>query len=286
MYPSPYKTRDKVAIVGFATSSRDLTPYGDDSFEIWGLNELYTYMPRWNRWFEVHDRKLFYECFSPDNPRTAGHLDWLKKQDGTKPIYMVEKYDDIPASVAYPYDDMMVRYGNIKYYTSSIAYMLALAIAEGYAEIHVYGVDMMMDDEYAFQRSCCDFFLGVALGMGRRIFVPWQSALLKSGYLYGREADPVEGVLTESMLTNRIGAYQQQHAQKMGEANQLAGAIQELTNLLTALRHGKRGGALPGAAPSTAEAPSTAVRQIAAPAPNGKGDLAIPTAALVAAGQE
>lgn len=251
-------------------------------------------MPRWDRWFEMHSRAIFYESFSSDNPRTAGHLEWLKKQEaGGKPIYMVEKYDDIPASVAYPFDDMMARYGGIRYYTSSIAYMLALAIAEGYAEIHVYGVDMMMDDEYAFQRSCCDFFLGVALGMGRKVFVPWQSALLKSGYLYGRETDPVEGVLTESMLTNRIGAYQAQYGQKQGEANQLAGAIQELTNLLTALRHGKRGGALPGTTtppPEGTPQPVQAMREVATPpeaaSQNGRGDLAPPILALVTATQE
>lgn len=226
-------------------------------------------MPRWDRWFELHDRKLFLESFSQDNPRTAGYLQWLKSVPPDKPLYMVEKYDDIPASIAYPYDAMLERFAGIRYYTSSIAYMLALAIAEGYEEIHVYGVDMMMDDEYAFQRACCDFFLGIALGMGRRVYVPWQSALLKSGYLYGRELDPVEGVLSESMLINRIGAYQQQHAQKMGEANQLAGAVQELQNLLTALRHGRRGGSL--ASMATPEAQQDAMRQIVMAAPSGGG---------------
>ena len=273
--------------MGFATSSRDLTPYGDDTIEIWGLNELYNYVPRWDRWFELHDRKIFYESFSTDNPRTKGYLEWLQSQKPDKPIYMVEKYDDIPASVAYPYDAMLERYASIRYYTSSIAYMLALAIAEGYQEIHVYGVDMMMDDEYAFQRACCDFFIGIALGMGRKVYVPWQSALLKGSYLYGKEMDPVEGVLSESMLINRIGAYQQQHAAKQGEANQLAGAIQELNNLLTALRHGKRGGALPSMAPPEAQA--DAVRQIVmappgtmTPPPNGQAETAtFNSAALV-----
>src|SRR3989304_5566562 len=28
-------------------------------FEIWGLNSLFEAIPRWDRWFEVHNRGLF-----------------------------------------------------------------------------------------------------------------------------------------------------------------------------------------------------------------------------------
>ena len=53
------RTRDKVAIVGFAPSWKQ-APYHSDEWEIWGLNELYKiipmdaeYLPRY-RWFQLH----------------------------------------------------------------------------------------------------------------------------------------------------------------------------------------------------------------------------------------
>src|SRR5689334_15473635 len=52
--------RMKVAIVGF-TDHRKEAPFGDPEWEIWGLNELYRYMPveQFTRWFELHDRSDF-----------------------------------------------------------------------------------------------------------------------------------------------------------------------------------------------------------------------------------
>ena len=63
--------------------------------------------------------------------------------------------------------------------------MLALAIHEGFEEIHVYGVDMAVDTEYHHQRPSCEFFLGLAAGMGIKIFVPDTADLLKTRFLYG-----------------------------------------------------------------------------------------------------
>jgi hypothetical protein len=44
----------KVALVGFADSWK-LAPFDDPTVDVWGLNELYKYVPRWDRWFELHD---------------------------------------------------------------------------------------------------------------------------------------------------------------------------------------------------------------------------------------
>ncbi len=51
----------KVAIVGFAPSTRDKAPYNDPDWEIWVLNEYFSILPQTGasnitRWFELHLR--------------------------------------------------------------------------------------------------------------------------------------------------------------------------------------------------------------------------------------
>ena len=47
--------KDKVVILGF-TTHRKLAPWDDESFEIWGINDLYVNedIKRWDRWFQLH----------------------------------------------------------------------------------------------------------------------------------------------------------------------------------------------------------------------------------------
>ena len=71
------------------------------------------------------------------------------------------------------------------YLTSSIAYELALAIHEGFAEIHLYGVDLTTEGEYAWQKPGVEFLMGVAAGRGITVVVPDNCPMLRGG-LYGR----------------------------------------------------------------------------------------------------
>lgn len=177
----PPAKRRKVAILGFTDTWR-LAPFNNMEFEIWGLNELYILgIPRWDRWFEIHKR----ENFENDRTRTSDHIEKLKAM--TCPIYMQRHYDDIPMSIPYPLQEMSDLYGD--YWTNSISYMIALAIAEGYEEIHVYGVDMAHDSEYNSQRPSCEYYIGIAKGKGIKVYVPPQSDLLKTPFYYGYQED-------------------------------------------------------------------------------------------------
>ena len=53
LFHRPHK---KVAIVGFA-DTRNQAPYNDPTFEIWGLNDLHSHIPRYDRWFDIHTRE-------------------------------------------------------------------------------------------------------------------------------------------------------------------------------------------------------------------------------------
>lgn len=182
------RLRDKVAIVGFTDHRVEALNLGDD-FELWGLNELYRYMPipRFHRWFEIHGRE-----YLAQDAEGKKHIEDLKSALGPIPIYMQKRHEDIPHSVEFPIQQMIEHFGGrdaigADYFTNCPSEMLAFAIALGYSEIHMYGVDMATDSEYATQRPCCEYWLGRARGLGIKIYVPVLSDLLKCVGTYGYE---------------------------------------------------------------------------------------------------
>src|SRR5712692_6528401 len=142
--------RERVAILGYVEETLWQAPFEDktwrreDGSEIWGLNDLWQLQTkakrsslwgqmRWDRWFEMH-------TLGKSEPK---HIDWLKHCGVS--IYMTKHYDNIPPSIAYPLDEMMKRF-QTRYFTNTISYELALAISEGFKEIHLYGVNMAAVD--------------------------------------------------------------------------------------------------------------------------------------------
>lgn len=181
------RKRNKVAIVGFAPSSyMDVKHVWDDpDFEVWAINQLYVQFPeivsKVTRWFQIHHRHTYDAAV-----RDHKHHDWLAAQKAF-PIYMQQKLPDIPMSVEFPVQMIIKEFG--RYFTNSISWQLAMAIWEGFKEIHVYGVDMAQNDEYAEQRPSCEYFIGLARGAGIKVYVPEKSDLLHTNWLYPFEDD-------------------------------------------------------------------------------------------------
>jgi hypothetical protein len=184
----------KIAICGFASSSRDLAPYKDPAFEIWTMNHAaMTWCPKWDVMFELHTlehlRTIGAHASDPNS-----YLAWLAK-DHKRPIYTQRQFPEVPNSVAIPREELNAwfseRGGNVEgyfandYYTSTISFMVALAIMKGAEEIHLYGIDLLQDEEYAYQRAGAEYLIGFARGMGIKTYVPRQSALCASNYTYG-----------------------------------------------------------------------------------------------------
>lgn len=228
------RTRRKVAIVGFAPSCMDVrTLYDDLDFEIWGLNQLYLQMPglpeKCTRWFQIHHRQSYDQAV-----RDHKHHDWLKKQDKF-PIYMQERDPQIPMSIPYPKDEMLDMFGN--YFTNSISWMLALAIAEKFEALHIYGVDMATDEEFSEQRPSCEWLVGWAqCQMGRsKVYIPARSDLLKTVWLYPFEDDTpfrakIDGRKDE--LRSRINQTRNQKLMLHDQEMQLVGAVDNMNYLL------------------------------------------------------
>jgi len=223
-----------VAIVGFAPSSlkhalESIFPNPDWVPEkkryIWGLNELYKVLElhkvpvdHWDRWFDIHDPR------SSISTRDADNVKWLAAQ--TKPIYMVQHYADIPASVPYPLKEV-INYFESRYLTNTISMMILLACMEGryrqdvyqdgklihakgdvedpekaFGEIHVYGVDMAQDSEYSHQRPSCEAAIGFARGLGIKVWIPPTSDLMAVPFIYGFEGS---GQQMRAKMDARIG---------------------------------------------------------------------------------
>lgn len=180
--PVGKRIKDKCAIVGFTDHRVQAFDLPHEEWERWGINELHRVpgceVEKFDRWFEVHPRK--------DIDIDAQHIETLGKMD--IPVYMQQHYADIPGSVAFPREPLqelsIAQFGR-SYFTSSIAWQIALAIHLGFREIHVYGVDMAQDSEYAEQRPCCEAWLAFAAGRGIRIYTPPTSDLLKTIGEYG-----------------------------------------------------------------------------------------------------
>jgi hypothetical protein len=172
----------KVAIVGFAPSTRDKAPYNNPEWEIWVLNEYKTILPNGGasnitKHFELHHRSTVL-----DSKRNKDYIDDLRSS--TVPIYMTEKHDDIPMSVEYPLQDIIKALGT-DYFTNSISYMIAMAVYEGVEELAIYGVDMAQEEEYAKERPSVEYFVGYARARGIPVFIPPESDICKVPYLYG-----------------------------------------------------------------------------------------------------
>jgi len=251
----------KVAILGFAGTSRNLAPFNNPEWEIWGLNALYkeiTWASNITRWFEFHPRKDIASIEAGGGPEYEAFLRQLKI-----PFYTEIHYDEFPTSIPYPLekicntfhigtDDIKstikndhVEFKNVKnaYLTNSISSMLALAIYEmlycdsGIEEIGTWGVDMAHSSEYSAQRPSVEYYLGILEGLRltgklKNWTLPKESSLLKSKGVYGYEVDADRAFrIGLKARAAQLNATRNAHLQKVQQNHdaeqQFLGAIQE-----------------------------------------------------------
>ena len=244
-FPEP---RKKIAICGFAASSRMLAPFDDPTWTVFGLNQLYRHCPRASMWADIHAN------WREDNVEGTDHPKWLAECG--IPVYMTRVEPSIPTSIRYPIERVIDRVAGTDYFTSTVAFMLGLAImeideqverelnghpmperfhegrrliAETYAtrEIGIFGIDLIVGTEYDFQKACVEFLLGLAQARGITIRIPAQCALLKQQWRYGYETEPKQGPLKIAELQKRSSALQAERQQTIAKLQTLDGALQE-----------------------------------------------------------
>jgi len=213
-----------VCIVGLSPSSRDRVFKESEDIEMWSLNNGHLcfsegQLRRFTRWFQIHPRSDYEANHEPE----LGHAEWLKTCP--IPVYMEQVWPDIPTSIRFPRDEIVQKLG-YDYFTSSIAYMVTLAIYEGYEEIRLYGIDMASDSEYILERTCLEFWLGYAHAKGIQVVLPEDCPILK-GREYGHTMQ-----ITTSLINKFLRHYDQGKNNAMAEYNEALGRVNMLEDLL------------------------------------------------------
>lgn len=169
----------KVAIVGAGEPSGN-PRYSDDSWEVWGLNSVRIFDRsgrfRADRWFQLHppwSLSLDERLWAPLCP---------------VPTYTIEAWPEMRQWVRYPLDTIV---GSLRLphaaFCSSMAYMMVLAIYEGFSEIALLGIQLQAGHlrERLAEYPNLAYWVGVAEGRGITVTIPPSSGLLQFPYRYG-----------------------------------------------------------------------------------------------------
>ena len=181
---SPRKKKVGIVVGG---RTRNEAPYDDPDWLFYGLNELP--QERAEIYFEMH----------PMEVQNAYELGWLEKCE--VPVYLLELDDRVPYGVKYPLEAVLEATGARRYFTSTFAYQVALAIYEGFDEIGLWGLPLFHGSprEQTIERICLEYWLGFAEGKGIKVTTHPDDKLLWQPHLYGydywEEKRHIEGMM-------------------------------------------------------------------------------------------
>lgn len=181
---------DTVVIIGSHPRTRGEFDFNRTDCDIWVFNESMS-----NKWikradvvFQLHIPTIWR---NPNNRNDPKHYEWLKSTN--VPVFMQEKYADVPASVEFPKDKILGDLPNaqqngepIREVACSPAWALAYAIHLGYPKIEIYGVELASNTEYSYQQGNFKYWLGVAAGRGINVNIYSQ---MFNAPLYGYEGE-------------------------------------------------------------------------------------------------
>jgi len=164
-----------IAIVGSAPSSSFLVPAAGP-WEVWACSPGTIYLKdKIDVFFELHRYEPGQEWFS------EGYCEFLRNQ---KRLWVSKKVAGMPYGKEIPYKRLVKKYGPY-FFTSSIAWMLAMAIEKKPEKISLWGVDMAATTEYFDQKLGCQYFALLAKSQGIEIGVPPESDLFRPLPPYG-----------------------------------------------------------------------------------------------------
>lgn len=144
----------KVVIVGKGRGW-ELSPECGGDYEIWGLTQL-------NLKRDV-DLVIDMNDYSENRWGPKETLEAIQSRNHAS-RYGVP-YVDL---LTYPYKKIVKKFGS-DYFSSTIAFAIALAIFRGAEEIEMYGVTLEVPSEYAYQKPGVEYWCGYARGRGIKV---------------------------------------------------------------------------------------------------------------------
>jgi len=203
-----------------------------------------------NKWFGLLRREHpfpIYTYADYTKKRTMGeielepYLSELEKRGINPKSFLQELYQknkvfkqkfSIPSSVPYPFEEVYSLFDNLRrgadrrrsiYLTSTISYMIALAILEKFDVIELYGIELSVGSEYVYQKAGAEMLLGYAAAKGIEVRLVEQSKLLNSS-LYHEGAQ----MINRQACEQHAQLYKDGMHKYMGERNLLAGQLNDL----------------------------------------------------------
>jgi len=182
-----------------------------DTDEVWGVNGTYTFAKRLDKLFMTDEESEVESCW----------YDLGKIADSGTTLVLPLAYPKLrktglPIEI-FPIDKLMEKFPT-RFYSNSIAYMIAYAllytkieckpddarpkVIDGYHKIYFYGIDMMTQSTYIQEKGGCEYWMGVAMGMGVEVINTKGSATGKTwnGKMYGQYGTFEEEVKKEALL--------------------------------------------------------------------------------------
>lgn len=175
----------KVEILGGGFTKGVVPPLDPAAEERWGFNATMFvryagHFDAWTRWFDLHSA-AWTHAHHPDR------IAWYQKQ--TKPIYRWAIDPLIPASRAYPLDEIRAYYADGELerdFHGSLSWMLALAGMERFEIVDVFWCPQ--DDAlHRKQVPSIRYWMGQLRGRGVSVRIHGDSAITAYEPLYGLE---------------------------------------------------------------------------------------------------
>lgn len=165
----------RICIIGTASHWQG-APYADPEWTIWGCSPAIAgALPRYDAWFELHDDATI-------KAQSQEYQTFLLNRG--KSVYRQGVDPNNPDAIVFPKDKLVAEFGD-RFFTSTIALMLAFAITKKPKQIGLYGVDMGARTEYQHQRPGCWHFMQIAQARGIEIVLPERSLLRAIPGVYG-----------------------------------------------------------------------------------------------------
>ena len=261
-WPQHSKTgRKTIAFVGMAQTTRHLAPFDDKEILLMGLNEMYhpniknqqgeTLMQRWDAWIQIHRA---WDALREYNFNDENHPYWLTNTSGPCwrcggqnpkcvdckgagiytpnrsedfPIYVGDPdlLDKVPGSILYPRDEIVKHFEldeHDDWFTSTLAFQIALALYMEFEEIQVFGYEMSSGTEYSQQKSCTAYWFGRAKSLGVKRVLPDGCGLMGlNDSLYAYENVP--GLYTLQHAEIDVNAWKKEVDVKIAKLNSIRG---------------------------------------------------------------
>lgn len=226
----------KIALVGSAPASVRLAPYQDPAWQIWGCSPgVYGVATRVNEWFELHLWEPGQPWFSPEYVQWLNALPhrgavlWTGAQDPESPT---PNASPVQGGKVLPYQELLAEFDPNRWFcTSSLFWMMAMAIKRGAKVIAFYGVDMAAREEYEMQRAGIHYLTYIARARGIEVGCPPESDLFTPRFRYGID----EWTHSFRKLRARKHEFAVRHAEcvatinaKTAEMHFMAGAMDDL----------------------------------------------------------